>query len=78
MIGVENQLDPIEDVIADAKLANFILVDDEDRERGRSLVMGEHCTPEAINYAKYSRGLFALRLRRTFRKIGSILNGTSQ
>ena len=65
MSGVENQLDPIEDVIADAKAGKiFILVDDEDRENeGDLCVMGEHCTPEAINFmAKYGRGLICLAI----------------
>ena len=65
MSGVENRLDPIEDVIADAKAGKiFILVDDEDRENeGDLCVMGEHCTPEAINFmAKYGRGLICIAI----------------
>jgi len=60
-----NQLDPIEDVIADARAGKvFILVDDEDRENeGDLCVMAEHCTPEAINFmAKYGRGLICLAI----------------
>ena len=60
-----SQLDPIEDVIADAKAGKvFILVDDEDRENeGDLCVIAEHCTPEAINFmAKYGRGLICLAL----------------
>ena len=62
---VHSQLDPIEEVIADAKAGKvFILVDDEDRENeGDLCVMAEHCTPEAINFmAKYGRGLICLAL----------------
>ena len=62
---MNSQLNPIEDVIADAKAGKvFILVDDEDRENeGDLCVMAEHCTPEAINFmAKYGRGLICLAL----------------
>ena len=61
----KSQLDNIEDVIADARQGKvFILVDDEDRENeGDLCVMGEHCTPEAINFmAKYGRGLICLAI----------------
>ena len=65
MSNQNSQLDPIEEVIADAKAGKvFILVDDEDRENeGDLCVVGEHCTPEAINFmAKYGRGLICLAL----------------
>ena len=60
-------IDPIEDVIADAAAGRlFILVDDEDRENeGDLCVLGEHASPEAINFmAKYGRGLICLSLTR--------------
>ena len=61
-------LSKIEDVIEDASKGKiFILVDDEDRENeGDLCVLGEHASPEAINFmAKYGRGLICLSLTRT-------------
>ena len=60
-------LSKIEDVIEDASKGKiFILVDDEDRENeGDLCVLGEHASPEAINFmAKYGRGLICLSLTR--------------
>ena len=61
-------LSKIEEVIEDASKGKiFILVDDEDRENeGDLCVLGEHASPEAINFmAKYGRGLICLSLTRT-------------
>ena len=58
-------LSKIEEVIEDASKGKiFILVDDEDRENeGDLCVLGEHASPEAINFmAKYGRGLICLTL----------------
>ena len=60
-------IDPIEDVIADAKAGKlFILVDDKDRENeGDLCIIGEHATPDAINFmATHGRGLICLALTR--------------
>ena len=60
-------LSKIEEVIEDASKGKiFILVDDEDRENeGDLCVLGEHASPEAINFmAKYGRGLICLSLTR--------------
>ncbi len=60
-------LSNIEEVIKDASKGKiFILVDDEDRENeGDLCVLGEHATPDAINFmAKYGRGLICLSLTR--------------
>ncbi len=60
-------LSKIEEVIEDASQGKiFILVDDEDRENeGDLCVLGEHASPEAINFmAKYGRGLICLSLTR--------------
>ena len=61
-------LSKIEEVIEDASKGKiFILVDDENRENeGDLCVLGEHASPEAINFmAKYGRGLICLSLTRT-------------
>ena len=61
-------LSKIEEVIKDASEGKvFILVDDEDRENeGDLCVLGDHATPEAINFmAKYGRGLICLSLTRS-------------
>ena len=60
-------LSKIEEVIEDASKGKiFILVDDEDRENeGDLCVLGEHASPEAINFmAKHGRGLICLSLTR--------------
>ena len=60
-------IDPIEDVIADAADGRlFILVDDQDRENeGDLCILGEYATPEAINFmATHGRGLICLALSR--------------
>ena len=66
-LGVDMGLSKIEEVIEDASKGKiFILVDDEDRENeGDLCVLGEHASPEAINFmAKYGRGLICLSLTR--------------
>lgn len=63
----KSRIDPIEQVIADAKAGKlFILVDDEDRENeGDLCILADHCSAEAINFmAKYGRGLICLALPR--------------
>jgi 3,4-dihydroxy 2-butanone 4-phosphate synthase/GTP cyclohydrolase II len=53
-------LSNIKEVIKDASEGKiFILVDDENRENeGDLCILGEHATPEAVNFmAKYGRGL---------------------
>jgi len=60
-------INPIEDVIADAKAGKlFILVDDQDRENeGDLCIIGEYATPEAVNFmAIHGRGLICLALTR--------------
>lgn len=60
-------IDPIEDVIDDAKAGKlFILVDDQDRENeGDLCIIGEHASPDAINFmATHGRGLICLALTR--------------
>ncbi len=60
-------IDPINEVIADAKAGKlFILVDDQDRENeGDLCIVAEFATPEAINFmATYGRGLICLALTR--------------
>ncbi|MDB0048404.1 3,4-dihydroxy-2-butanone-4-phosphate synthase [Alphaproteobacteria bacterium] len=61
-------LSSIKEVIKDASEGKiFILVDDENRENeGDLCVLGEHATPEAVNFmAKYGRGLICLSLTRS-------------
>ena len=63
----EVDINPIEDVIADAADGRlFILVDDQDRENeGDLCILGEYATPEAINFmATHGRGLICLALSR--------------
>ena len=60
-------INPIEDVIADAKAGKlFILVDDQDRENeGDLCIIGEYATPEVVNFmAIHGRGLICLALTR--------------
>ena len=60
-------INPIEDVIADAKAGKlFILVDDQDRENeGDLCIIGEYASPEAVNFmAIHGRGLICLALTR--------------
>ena len=61
------KIDPIEEVILDAKAGKlFILVDDQDRENeGDLCIIAEHATPDAINFmATHGRGLICLALTR--------------
>ena len=61
------KIDPIEEVISDAKAGKlFILVDDKDRENeGDLCIIAEHATPDAINFmATHGRGLICLALTR--------------
>lgn len=58
--GVKEVFSKIEDAIEDLKLGKLIIVcDDEDRENeGDLVVLGEHATPENINFmATHGRGL---------------------
>ena len=61
------KLSPIEDIIADAKLGNMvILVDDENRENEGDLVIpAEFADANAVNFmAKHGRGLICLALEK--------------
>ena len=58
-------LSPIKDIVADIRDGRMVvLVDEEDRENERDLVLAaEYVTPEAINFmAKHGRGLICLTL----------------
>ena len=62
---IHHSISRIEEIIQDAQNGKmFILVDHEDRENERDLVIpAEKATPEAINFmATYGRGLICLAL----------------
>ena len=60
-------ISPVEDIVAEIRAGRMvILVDEEDRENERDLVLAaDHVTPEAINFmARFGRGLICLTLTR--------------